>query len=135
MKYCFNCRYELMGMERFCAQCGQNLEIQGLTRKTLEEVPLNLEFTSRLLLGGSLIRPDRLRIEPKNVVYEKRNKYLIGVDKTIIPISRLASVEIDRKLISCNINLYSKGQQTIVLKNFSIGDARQIKLAIEERME
>jgi hypothetical protein len=91
-------------------------------------------FTSKLLLGGNVIRPDRLIISGNNVVYEKRNKHLIGVDRVMIPISRIASVEIDRRLISSRIIIYSKGNQTINVENFSVGDGKQIKREIEQRM-
>lgn len=68
------------------------------------------------------------------MVYEKRNKHLIGVGRVMIPISRIASVEIDRRLISSWIIIYSKGNQTINVENFSVGDGKQIKREIEQRM-
>jgi hypothetical protein len=131
MKYCFNCSQALAGNENFCPQCGQEL------KNSDRNPPLNssemLSFSSRFLLGGNVIRPDKLIVTDKNVVYEKRNKNLIGIDKTILPISQIASVEIDRKLISSNILIYSKGKQIVTVENFTIGDAKKIKEAIESR--
>ena len=52
----------------------------------------------------------------------------------MIPITRIASVEIDRGIIRSKIIIYSKGDQTITVENFTVGDGRKIKRAIEERM-
>jgi hypothetical protein len=64
----------------------------------------------------------------------RRNKHLIGVDRVMIPLSRIASVEIDRRLISSKIVIYSKGNQSITVENFSVGDGEKIKQEIEWRM-
>ena len=141
--FCSNCGHQLKGNDKFCSSCGNDVTaITGNSENSVgsdendvltEEEP-SLSFNSRLLLGGNIIRPDRLIIEKSNVIYEKRNKHLIGVDRVMIPISRIASVEIDRGIIRSKIIIYSKGDQTITVENFNVGDGRRIKRAIEERM-
>jgi hypothetical protein len=141
--FCSNCGNKLKGSDKFCSGCGNDVTaITGNSENSIgsvenhvftEEEP-SLTFYSRLLLGGNIIRPDRLIIENKNVIYEKRNKHLIGVDRVMIPISRIASVEIDRGIIRSKIIIYNKGDQTITVENFKVGDGRRIKRAIEERM-
>ena len=141
--FCSNCGNKLNVGDKFCSACGSNVSaITGGSEHTnssensdvFTEDKSSLVFTSKLLLGGNVIRPDRLIIENKNVIYEKRNKHLIGVDRIMIPISRIASVEIDRGIIRSKIIIYSKGDQTITVENFTVGDGRSIKTAIEERM-
>lgn len=144
--FCYNCGNKLQGSEKFCPNCGT--DVSAYTQGSNSDTPAvanaqNEEivpaagsevFTSNVLLGGNLVRPDRIVIDARNVTYEKRNKNLIGVDRIIIPIDRISSVEIDRKLISSKIIIYSKGKQDIVVENFSVGDARKIKQAIDRRM-
>lgn len=145
--FCYNCGNKLKGKEKFCPNCG--IDVSAFTNAdnaqdsispkdtTGDEVapPIGSEvFTSNVLLGGNLVRPDRIIIDERNVIYEKRNKNLIGVDRIIIPIARISSVEIDRKLISSKIIIYSKGKQDIIVENFSVSDGRRIKKAIDKRM-
>ena len=145
--FCHNCGNKLQGTENFCPNCGADIkayrqENQSATvqvnpndSKDKMEMPAESEvYTSKVLLGGNLVRPDRIIIDNRNVSYEKRNKNLIGNDRIIIPISRISSVEIDRKLISSRIIIYSKGNQNIIVENFSVNDARKIKKAINRRM-
>ena len=79
------------------------------------------------MLGGSILSPDRIVVTDSQVIYKKRNKYLIGTDESSIPFSRISSVEIDRKLIDSDIIIYSTGNQTIIAGDFSIGDAKKNK--------
>lgn len=144
--FCTNCGSKLNGSERFCSSCGTNvasitnaLEKESFKNEITEteqiiEEKARIVFTSKILLGGNMLRPDHLIIERNNLIYEKRNKHLIGVDRVMIPISRIASVEIDRRLISSRIIIYSKGDRTITAENFSINDARKIKIEIQKRM-
>jgi kynurenine formamidase len=80
------------------------------------------------------LRPDKLTITAAEVVYQKRNLNLIGTDTITIPLSRVASVKVDRKLINAEITIYSTGNKEVVVKNFSVGDARKIKSEIERRL-
>ena len=141
--FCSNCGNQLKGSDKFCSGCGNDVTaITGSSENSagsdendvFTEEESSLSFNSRLLLGGNIIRPDRLIIEKNSVVYEKRNRHLIGVDRVMIPISRIASVEIDRGIIRSKIIIYSKGDQIITVENFTVGDGRRIKRAIEERM-
>lgn len=145
--FCNKCGSELNSEDLFCSKCGNDVssisdehsETDEVYESVVSDMPVNhnssrIVFSSKLLLGGNIIRPDRLIIAENNVVYEKRNKYLIGKDRIMIPFSRIASVEIDRKLISSRIIIYSKGDQSITVENFSISAGRRIKEEIEKRM-
>lgn len=145
--FCNKCGHKLNAGDAFCSKCGNDVRAitSGASSSDVEEQVVSDEttvevgskdvvFTSKLLLGGNVIRPDRLIINDNNVVYEKRNKHLIGVDRVMIPIARIASVEIDRRLISSRIIIYSKGDQSITVENFSVRDGKKIKREIERRM-
>jgi hypothetical protein len=138
MNFCFNCGHALSGTENFCPNCGASLRESSndsfipppTSQSTFDEVV----FTSSVVLGGSLLRPDKLTITAAEVVYQKRNLNLIGTDTITIPLSRVASVKVDRKLINAEITIYSTGNKEVVVKNFSVGDARKIKSEIERRL-
>ena len=128
--YCSSCGNNLTGNENFCPSCGQKPNTVPTTQNDLK----TYEFKSNILLGGSILSPDRIVVTDSQVIYKKRNKYLIGTDESSIPFSRISSVEIDRKLIDSDIIIYSTGNQTIIAGDFSIGDAKKIKKIIEERI-
>ena len=131
--YCSSCGNNLTGNENFCPSCGQKPNTNLSLSKTQNDVK-TYEFKSNILLGGSILSPDRIVVTDSQVIYKKRNKYLIGTDESSIPFSRISSVEIDRKLIDSDIIIYSTGNQTIIAGDFSIGDAKKIKKIIEERI-
>lgn len=131
--YCSSCGHNLTGNENFCPSCGQKPNTNLSLSKTQNDVK-TYEFKSNILLGGSILSPDRIVVTDSEVIYKKRNKYLIGTDESSIPFSRISSVEIDRKLIDSDIIIYSTGNQTIVAGDFSIADAKKIKKIIEERI-
>lgn len=129
--YCSSCGYNLNENENFCASCGQkSTSVNDSSKRILK----THKFSSNILLGGNLLTPDRIIITDSEVVYRKRNKYLIGVDEASIPFSRISSVEIDRKLIDADIIIYSTGNQIIKAKDFSIRASKKIKKIIEERI-
>ena len=78
--FCSNCGNQLKGSDKFCSGCGNDVTaITGRSENIVgsdeydvftEEEP-SLSFNSRLLLGGNIIRPDRLIIEKNSVIYEK----------------------------------------------------------------
>jgi hypothetical protein len=129
--YCISCGFNLKGNENFCPSCGVKINESDDTAEIEVET---FEFSSNILLGGSILTPDRIVITKTEVIYKKRNKYLIGVDESSIPFSRISSVEIDRKLIDSDIVIYSTGNQMIKAKDFSVRDAKQIKKIIEQRI-
>jgi len=131
--YCSSCGHNLTGNENFCPSCGQKPNTNLSLSKTQNDLK-TYEFKSNILLGGSILSPDRIVVTDSQVIYKKRNKYLIGTDESSIPFSRISSVEIDRKLIDSDIIIYSTGNQTIIAGDFSIGDAKKIKKIIEERI-
>lgn len=130
--YCSNCGSKLIGTEKFCPECGQNIQQAHFVpeKKTFE----TLEYSSKILLGGSILAPEKLIITDTAVVYRKRNRYLIGVNESSIPFNRISSVEIDRKLIDSDIIIHSTGNQKIVAQDFSIAAAKEIKAEIERRI-
>lgn len=131
--YCSSCGHNLTGNENFCPSCGQKPNTNLSLSKTQNDLK-TYEFKSNILLGGSILSPDRIVVTDSQVIYKKRNKYLIGIDESSIPFSRISSVEIDRKLIDSDIIIYSTGNQTIIAGDFSIADAKEIKKIIEERI-
>lgn len=131
--YCSSCGHNLTGNENFCPSCGQKPNTNLSLSKTQNDLK-TYEFKSNILLGGSILSPDRIVVTDSQVIYKKRNKYLIGIDESSIPFSRISSVEIDRKLIDSDIIIYSTGNQTIIARDFSIADAKEIKKIIEERI-
>jgi len=131
--YCSSCGHNLTGNENFCPSCGQKPNTNLSLSKTQNDLK-TYEFKSNILLGGSILSPDRIVVTDSQVIYKKRNKYLIGIDESSIPFSRISSVEIDRKLIDSDIIIYSTGNQTIIAGDFSITDAKKIKKIIEERI-
>ena len=130
--YCSGCGNQLQGHENFCSNCGKSIK-EAHTQKKEEEFE-TLEFSSNILLGGSVLAPDKIIITNTSVVYKKRNKYLIGTDESSIPFNRISSVEIDRRLINSQIIIYSTGNQKIIAKNFSVSAAKEIKKEIERRI-
>ena len=96
--YCSGCGNQLKGHEKFCPECGKSINEAHAPQK--KETFDTLEFSSNILLGGSVLAPDKIIITNTSVVYKKRNKYLIGTDESSIPFNRISSVEIDRRLIN-----------------------------------
>ena len=82
-------------------------------------------------MGGSILTPDKLIIDQNGVTYLKRNKYLIGVDRSFLSFSDISYVKIDRRLINSTIIISSKGSKGIRAENFSISDARKIESLIK----
>lgn len=134
--YCSACGNKLEVDEKFCPECGKRVG----ERVDKSEAPISkesfetLEFSSSILLGGSILTPEKLIITATGVVFKKRNRYLIGTNESSIPFNRISSVEIDRKLIDCDIIIYSTGNQKIVAQDFSISAANEIKKEIERRI-
>jgi hypothetical protein len=92
-----------------------------------------LSFSSAITRGGSILTPDRLTISSTMLMYKKRNKYLINVDSISISLDRIAAVAVDTSLLGTTIRISSYGSGEIVLKKFSLSDAKAIKRHIEER--
>jgi hypothetical protein len=91
------------------------------------------EFRSAITRGGNILTPDIIIIDNKTVTYKKRNKYLINVDAVSIPISKIASVELDTSLWGTDIIIKSYGAGEIKGKNFTKSDAKKIKRIISEK--
>jgi hypothetical protein len=141
MAFCTHCGNAIADNHRFCAHCGTPTTVGDVNQST-DSVPVNpqsanaeeLSFSSNILLGGGILTPDRLVLTDRSVVYRKRNNYLIGVDESSIPYRQVSSVEIERRIIDADIIIHGSGNKKIVAKNFSVGNAKQIKRLIEERL-
>lgn len=129
--FCNNCGNNIDSTSNFCSQCGQ---------KTAEALPLkktkstNLTFSSSLLVGGNILTPDRIILDDNGVTYERRNKYLIGIDRSFLSYNNISYVKIDRKLISSNIIIASRGSSSIIAKDFFISDAKKIEEIIKNKI-
>ena len=83
-------------------------------------------------MGGNVFTPDRLIINQDGVTFLKRNKYLIGVDRSFLSFSDISYVKIDRRLINSTVIISSKGSRGIRAENFSISDAEKIENLIKD---
>lgn len=129
MAYCYSCGYNLTGKENFCPSCGQ--KSSGNNIKPHSKTPFSYSFSSKIILGGSILTPDKLIINQNGVTYLKRNKYLIGVDRSFLAFNDISYVKIDRRLINSTIIISSKGSKGIRAENFSISDAKKIESIIK----
>lgn len=129
MTYCSSCGYSLTGNENFCPSCGKKPKNLHSRRSSIAS--FSYTFSSKIILGGSILTPDKLIIDQNGVTYLKRNKYLIGVDRSFLSFSDISYVKIDRRLINSTIIISSKGSKGIRAENFSISDARKIESLIK----
>lgn len=133
--YCSNCGSKIDQEANFCSNCGRKI---GDAIDANEEVNSNnfepVSFSSRFILGGSLLTPDRVTITANELIYRKRNRHFIGVDEIAIPFKRISSIELDRRLISTTIIVYTMGNEIVNLPNFSIGDAKKIREVLNGRL-
>ncbi|PWH86359.1 zinc-ribbon domain-containing protein [Brumimicrobium oceani] len=133
--YCSNCGNEIFKEANFCSNCGIKL---GPSINSKEVNSANnfetFSFSSNFILGGSLLTPDRVTITSSELIYRKRNSNFIGVDEIAIPFKRISSFELDRRLISTMIVVYTMGNEIVKLKSFSIGDAKKIRKVLNERL-
>lgn len=129
MGFCASCGYNLTGNENFCPSCGE--KPSGSDTRSRSKVSFSFSFSSKIILGGSILTPDKLIIDQDGVTYLKRNKYLIGVDRSFLAFSDISYVKIDRRLINSTIIISSKGSKGIRATNFSIKDAKKIDSIIK----
>lgn len=141
--FCTACGTSVESNDNFCGQCGQPLRDRSVRapHRPSEAVAEQRKsqfseetFSSNILLGGSVVTPDRLILDATGVTYKKRNTYLIGVDSISLSYTNISAVKIDRKLISCTIIISSRGAEEIRAENFSIGDGKRIKALILGRI-
>lgn len=130
MGFCSSCGYNLTGKENFCPSCGH--KHLGFHVKSSSKKSFSYTFTSKILLGGSILTPDKLIIDQDGVSYLKRNKHLIGIDRSFLSFNDISYVKIDRRLINSTIIISSKGSKGIRAENFSIFDAKKIETIIKD---
>lgn len=130
--YCSNCGNKSESRANFCSNCGNKLAAQVSSNSSQEFD--EIKFSSNILLGGAILTPDKLILGATGVSYIKRNKFLIGEDILTISYKKISSVEIDRGLIDVDILVKGFGGESILVKDFSIGNAKKIKKIIESRI-
>lgn len=91
-------------------------------------------FKAAITRGASPVNPDTIEIDDRYVIYKKRRIYLIGYDKIIIPLSRIASVELNTGIIGTRITIHSFGMGIIDAHPFTLDDANEIKRLIENKL-
>ncbi len=127
VKFCSHCGNALKLGDRFCSSCGSSVSGTSDQSEQNKIEPFKYEFSSRILLGGNILNPDKIIITEKGVTYEKRNAYLIGKDRVHLSYDNISSVRIDRKLIDATIIVSGRGAVEIVAKYFSISSAKKIE--------
>lgn len=88
------------------------------------------EFKSAITRGGGILTPEHIIINEKNVIWKKRNKYLIGIDSISIRLDKISSVELDDKYWGVDIKIHSFGGNSIIASCFTAADANKIKLLL-----
>ena len=88
------------------------------------------EFQSQFLRGGNIILPETIIIQNGIVTWSKRKIYLIGQDIKSIAFDDISSFHISVGVIGTDFTIYGRGNDVIVAKNFSKGDALRIKKII-----
>jgi len=129
--YCNHCGKKAQSTSNFCSDCGNELphEVKTEVIRKFTEV-----FSSSIFVGGHLLTPDKLILDENGVTYERRNKYLIGVDKSFLSYTNISYVKIDRGVIRSSIIISSKGNRGISAKNFLIRDAKKIEQLIKQNI-
>lgn len=127
--FCNQCGIYSGENDNFCSNCGRKL-----INSKKNHTKINVEFTSSVLVGGNILTPDKLILDDNGVTYEKRNKNLIGMDRSYLSYNNIAYVNIDRRLISSDINISSRSSDGITAKNFSISDAAKIEGLIKSKL-
>jgi len=90
-----------------------------------------MKFTTQLLRSGNLLRPDTLSIENNTLTVSKRNANLITSSEKVIPLGKVAGIEINTHLIGTDIKVYGYSSELIAeVHGFSRNDALEIKKII-----
>ena len=121
--HCSDCGYNLSENQNFCPNCGNKVFME----QSKKRVSFSYSFSSRLYLGGNILTPDRIIIDETGVTFKKRNKYLIGIDRSFLAYNTISFVKVDRGIINARIIISSKGSQGVQARNFSISDAEKMK--------
>lgn len=88
------------------------------------------EFISSVMCGGNALLPEKIIITDKTFTWVK-SKSIFGEKSTVIPLSKIHSVDIDRKMLGGDIYVHFYGSnsydtKTIVGKHFSAKDLKEI---------
>jgi hypothetical protein len=93
---------------------------------------MTYEFKSAITRGGNILTPESIIINPKQVIWKKRNKFLIGFDSVSIPRDKISSITLDDKYWGVDISIHSFGGVAILAKNFTGADAKEIKRLLSQ---
>jgi hypothetical protein len=95
---------------------------------------MKMVFKSSITRLGPILTPERIMIDDNAVTYTKRNSHLIGVDEISIPLNRISGVEVNKHLWGATIFINSTGTKTIIAKNFTWKDAKNVQREINRRI-
>ncbi len=129
--YCSNCGFLNISDGNFCSKCGNKVKIP---KEQSNASNFRYVFSSSIFVGGHLLTPDKIILDQIGVTYEKRNKYLIGIDRSLLSFSSISYVKIDRGVIRSAIIISSEGNESIRAKHFFIRDAKKIKKIIQDNI-
>ena len=129
--YCTKCGNKLGTYDKFCSSCGSKIESISSSRK---KTKFSYEFSSKILLGGDILNPDKILIDETGVTYIKRNSYLIGKDRVHLSYGNISSVRINRKLIDADIIISGRGAVEILAQDFPISSAKKIERLINQQL-
>ena len=104
--YCSSCGSKVGDSDRYCSNCGTDTLSVERVSKTKS---FRHEFSSKIILGGSVITPHKILIDNTGVTYSKRNSYLIGYDRVKLSFRSISSVRIDRGVIDADIIISGRG--------------------------
>jgi hypothetical protein len=88
------------------------------------------EFMSSVICGGNTFFPEKIIITDNTFTW-KKSKGVFGEKSTVIPLSKIHSVDIDRKMLGGDIYVHFYGSnsydtKTIVGKHFSAKDLKEM---------
>lgn len=129
--FCSACGISLASTDLFCSVCGKRSQSHSASSETTF---FRYIFSSSLFLGGNVFTPDRIILDETGVTYERRNKYLIGIDRSFLSYKNISYVKIDRGLINASIIISSRGSRGVKANNFSISNAKKIEKIIKENL-
>lgn len=89
-------------------------------------------FHSNVLKGGSILTPETLTVEDGVVSWKKRNNNLISSTVVEIPMSEIASMKHNNKLIGSDLTIRSRGGDSIEAMGFNTKDIKRVLELIKD---
>jgi hypothetical protein len=87
-----------------------------------------MRFQTQFLRSGNLLRPDILTIEGDVLIVKKRNTNLLTNTEKIIPIRKVAGIQIQSHLVGTDIKIYGYSSELIAeVRGLSRSNALEIR--------